>query len=179
MPVQPEFSRLVDVRSIPAGGQHETISASRAECEALAKRMKLPAIHALTARLDIRPWKGGWRVTGKLRAHVEHECVRTLENFSVKLKAPVERTYLPPGQAPRQPREDAPIDPLADDEPDILQGHQLDIGELVAETLGLSLDPWPKKPGTDFIDYHAGGSEEDAHRPAKPFAGLEALKKRP
>ncbi len=176
---QPEFSRLVDVRSIPAGGQRETIAATRSECQALAKRMMLPAIHALKARLDIRPWKGGWRVTGELKADIEQECVRTLENFPVQLKAPVERTYLPSGQAPSQQPQDEPIDPLAADEPDILQGFELDIGELVAETLALSLDPWPKKPGTSHVDYHTGAAEEHEPPRKKPFAALQALKKKP
>ncbi len=180
MNVQPEFSRLVDVRSIPAQGRRVTIEATRAECDALAKRMKLPAIHALKARLQISPWKRkGWRVTGQLEAGIEQECVRTLENFPVQLKAPVERTYLPPGQTPRPPGEDDPIDPEAADEPDILNGHELDIGELVAETLALSLDPWPRKPGTGYVDYHTGAAEEQEVPRKKPFAALQALKKRP
>jgi uncharacterized metal-binding protein YceD (DUF177 family) len=178
----PEFSRPFDITKLGKQGQRQTIEATPGELKALARRMKIPAIHSLCATLDIQPWKKGQiRVRGKLQASIDQECVRTLDIFTSSMEEPVERIYA------RRSRQDAPeqnkeneIDPLASDEPDIIEGDRIDLGELVAETLALSLDPWPKKPGTDFIDYQtddSGAAPVEERRPS-PFAGLESLKQK-
>ena len=178
-----EFSRPVDVSRLGKAGRRESIEATPAELKALAARMKLPAIHSLSARLEILPWKKGKiRVHGQLRASLDQECVRTLDIFTSTLEAPVERLYAPDEGMTARRAEDArevEIDPLAEDEPDTLRGGKIDLGELVAETLALSLDPWPKKPGTDFTDYSTDGkaAAEPGKKPS-PFAGLEALRKK-
>jgi len=182
----PEFSRPFDITKLGKQAQHQTIEATPAELKALASRMKLPAIHSLSATLDIQPWKKGQiRVHGALQASIDQECVRTLDIFTSSMEEPVERVYA------RRDRRNAPehdreieIDPLAGDEPDLIEGEKIDLGELVAETLALSLDPWPKKPGTDFVDYRTDNTGAPPEEPPgeekrpSPFASLESLKKK-
>jgi len=38
-----------------------------------------------------------------------------------------------------------------------LSSDQLDVGELIAQTFSLELDPYPKKPGTDFVQWEISG----------------------
>jgi len=194
--IEPEFSRPVEIDKIGKDGTIEEIEADAAELEALARRMKLPAIRSLKARFELMPWKKGRiRVRGEFVAEVEQECVRTLEIFSATVSEPVDRIYMKPEAAAT--REIATAegleDPFAEDAPDIIADDVIDIGELAAESLALALDPWPRKPGTDFVTYSTelGGYVEspddlpvtevtgstEPERPS-PFAGLAALKEK-
>jgi uncharacterized metal-binding protein YceD (DUF177 family) len=68
---------------------------------------------------------------------------------------------------------------LAERELDVVfyEGGAVDLGEAVAETLSLSLDPYPRSPAADAALQEAGVvSEEQARAESSPFAGLAALK---
>jgi uncharacterized metal-binding protein YceD (DUF177 family) len=158
--VQPEFSRPIPIEDIGEGTERH-IEARPAELKALARRMKLPAIHALKADLAIRPrGKGGYEVAGRLTASIDQECVRTLDIFTSELATDVRRLYVPADSPAARAWEENPVQELeedADETPDIIEDASIDLGELVAQTLALSLEPWPKKPGTDYLDYSTGG----------------------
>ncbi len=183
----PEFSRPVEIGKIPPGGLRETISADAGELKALAARMKIPAINSLSAELRLEPWKKGRvRVRGNFTAEVEQQCVRTLDIFTTTMDEPVERIYVRPQYANaaelRAHRADPFTDPDAPDVADVAVDDVIDLGELVAESLALALDPWPRKPGTDFVDYSTGGGEgpdgdgEEGENGKSPFAALGKLR---
>ncbi len=177
----PEFSRPVEIDKIGKDGLTEDIAAEPEELAALAERMKLPAIRELKAHLELAPWKKGRiRVRGHFTAVVDQECVRTLDVFTSEVGEPVERIYIKPEfVAAGEMKEDADFDAEAPDAPDIIVDDVIDIGELVAESLALALDPWPKKPGTTYVDYHSGeeGDGKDGENGGKsPFAALEKLR---
>ncbi len=186
-PIRAEFSRIVTPEDI-GEGLERTISARPAELAALARRMKLPAIRALSADLRVRPeGRGGYRVRGRLTAEVEQECVRTLDIFPATVRAEVDRLFVPADSAAARALEASgavELDAEAPDAPDILPEEGIDLGELVSEILALSLDPWPKKPGTDFVDMEAGApetagekkAEEEAAEGNNPFSVLRNLK---
>ena len=56
------------------------------------------------------------------------------------------------------------------------EGDDIDLGEAVAETLGLAIDPYARGPDAEAARRAAGLSDEDA--PTGPFAALAALKSR-
>src|SRR5262249_4580645 len=58
-----------------------------------------------------------------------------------------------------------------DDLPEALVGGSIDLGAIATEFLVLGIDPYPRKPGTQF---QAPAGEDDAPR---PFAALAALRK--
>ncbi|MGH6874431.1 MAG: DUF177 domain-containing protein, partial [Aestuariivirgaceae bacterium] len=59
--------------------------------------------------------------------------------------------------------------------PGLISGSSIDLGELVAESLGLALDSYPRKPGVEF-----SATAFDEKTPAhSPFAALEPLKNAP
>ena len=178
----PEFSRPVEIDKIGKDGLKEDIAAEPGELAALAERMNLPAIHELKAHLELAPWKKGRiRVRGHFTAIIDQECVRTLDIFSSEIREPVERIYIKPEFVTAgEMKESGDFDAEAPDAPDIIVDEVIDIGELVAEALALALDPWPKKPGTTFVDYHAGeegGENGKGDGKASPFAALEKLRK--
>jgi len=177
----PEFSRPVEIDKIGKDGLVEDIVAEPEELTALAERMKLPAIRELKAHLEIAPWKKGRiRVRGHFSAVVDQECVRTLDTFTSEIGEPVERIYIKPEfVSAGEMKEGADFDPDAPDAPDVIVDEVIDIGELVAESLALALDPWPKKPGTTYVDYHSGEEAEgqSADEGKSPFAALEKLRR--
>jgi uncharacterized metal-binding protein YceD (DUF177 family) len=66
---------------------------------------------------------------------------------------------------------------LSDEELDIIaySGSDIDLGEAVAETLSLALDPFPRAPDADARLREAGVLGEDE---AGPFSALKGLKDR-
>ena len=158
----PEFSRPLQTDRVPKAGSVEKLRAEPRELTALAKRMKIPAIHALSAEVRATPWRGGGiKLEGHLTADIEQVSVISLEAFRETVSIPVSRYFLPPG---------AVVENDSEDDADPIEGGIVDIGEVVAETLALDLDPYPRKPGEAFAEH-----VEDAAAPGEnpsPFAVL-------
>ena len=158
----PEFSRPLQVDRVPKAGSTEKITADTAECEMLAKRMKLPAIHALSAEIRATPWRGGGlKLEGHLTADIDQVSVISLEPFRETVSMPISRYFLPPGAAANASEED---------DADPIENGFIDLGEVVSETLALDLDPYPRRPGEAFAE-HVESDEPEAARPS-PFAAL-------
>ncbi len=157
---KPLLSRPLSVNEVPPEGLDVEIVASESERAALAEMNALPAIHSLEATLRARRWRGdGLEVTGDLRARVRQTCVVTLEEFDSEIMEPLELRFAPPKDAPRlRSRRHAPepevVEPNAPDEdpPDPLIGGVADLGAVVSEFLTLALDPYPRKPGAEFVE---------------------------
>ena len=161
----PEFSRPFAVDRVPRGGCDEKIEAGPDECKALAARLAVPALHVLSAGLRVTPWRGGGlKLEGMLRADVEQVSVVSLETFRHQVEFPIVRYFMPAGAAGQDT--EAEIDPID-------SGH-VDLGEVVAETLALELDPYPRRPGEAFDE--AAWSEIPASAKPSPFASLTRLK---
>jgi uncharacterized metal-binding protein YceD (DUF177 family) len=140
--VNPEFSRPFEVAKLPNSGAHEKISADQKERAALAKRLGVPALHALEAKLLVKSWRGGgFKVSGELQADIDQVSVVSLEAFRQVLAFPVERYFVTTGNQG---------DDIDDDLVDVWSGGAIDLVEIVAETLALELDPYPRKPGESF-----------------------------
>lgn len=159
----PEFSRPLEVSRLPQAGSHEKLEATADERVKLAKRLGLPALHGLKAELQVRQWRGGGvKVTGELHADAEQVSVISLESFRQPLVYPIERYFLPAPPEQSDSEDDA-IDPIVDG--------QIDLGELVAETLALELDPYPRKPGEEF----APAGDDEAVKGSGAFAALKDI----
>ena len=163
---QLEFSRPLQVDRVPKLGSTEKLSADPEELQALARRFKIPALHALTAEIRATPWRGGgMKLEGHITADMEQVSVVSLEPFRETVSVPLARYFLPHG---------AVVDNEQEDDADPIDNGWIDLGEVVAETLALDLDPYPKKPGEAFPG-HVEDDGEDAKVPS-PFAALAAKK---
>jgi uncharacterized metal-binding protein YceD (DUF177 family) len=159
----PEFSRPLEVARVPKLGSHEKLVADARECEALARRLKVPAVHGVSAALHVKAWRGGgYKVSGEATIDLEQESVISLEAFRSQQTVEIERYFL-----------DALASADADEEHDIepIPGGVIDLGEIVAETIALELDPYPRKPGEVF---EAPPEDEFSKQPEKanPFKVL-------
>ena len=157
-----EFSRPLQADRVPKAGCTEKLKAEAEELKALAKRMKVPAIHALSAEIRATPWRGGGiKLEGHITADLEQVSVISLEAFRETVSVPLSRYFLPPG---------AVVENAEEDDADPIENGWIDLGEVAAETLALDLDPYPRKPGEAFAE-HIEDDGQAAKAPS-PFAIL-------
>jgi uncharacterized metal-binding protein YceD (DUF177 family) len=166
------LTRVVRIDALPKDGQTVTIEASPAEREALALLYKVPAIAALTATLRIEPaGRGGARVTGAVHGELTQICVVSLEPFAATVDEAIDVRFAPQADeesARRAARETLTLSLADEDDPDPVIDGKIDLGALTAEFFALGLDPYPRKPGVEFVA-PAEQSPSDS-----PFAALAA-----
>lgn len=172
---QPPLSRRLALSDVPPEGLDIDLSATPAECAALAAHNALPAVHALHAKLRARRWRGdGLEIDGEVRARIRQSCVATLEEFDSELIEPIHMRFAPPPEeTPRSRRRQSETAEITMDEdpPDPLIGGGVDLGAVVTEFLTLALDPYPRKPGAHFVEPSGEGAQI-----LSPFAALGRLK---
>ena len=171
------MSRPVSLERLGEAPYETRVVASQAERAALAARLGLLDLVRLEARLTLRRSAPGprLRLEGHLEAEVVQACVVSLEPVASILEEDFVQVYLlepPPGAAP-----EVTVGPGSEDEdPEPLEGGELDLGEAVAQQLALALDPYPRAPGTSVPEtYRPQGGQAGQHR---PFEALRALKPR-
>jgi uncharacterized metal-binding protein YceD (DUF177 family) len=158
----PEFHRPLSLERIGPQGLDLAVEATPAECAALADRMKLPAVLAVSCAFHlIRERRDVVLARGALRAKVTQTCVVSLDDFDAPVEEVFQVRFVPVGE------ETDNIDPESDDEIPF-EGNLIDLGEAVAEQLGLALDPYPRMPG---VEMPAVEDEPEQH----PFAALRRL----
>lgn len=95
----PEFHRPVALDRITTHGLDLTLDASRTECAALAERMNLPAVHALSCAFHlIRESRDVVVARGYLRARVTQTCVISLEDFETDVGEGFQVRFVPSGE---------------------------------------------------------------------------------
>jgi uncharacterized metal-binding protein YceD (DUF177 family) len=180
-PTSPELFRPFAVARLSEDGEPFRFEANPAERKALAARFDLIELPSLTAEGRIAAFDRGHgvRVEGILRAEVVQACVVTLEPVAARIEEPFMRIYTarPLSQATEQ---ETVLDMAEDDPPDPLDGGVVDVGEAVAETFGLALDPYPRAPGAELSADGAGeGPPSVANCPGNerksPFSALKGL----
>ena len=169
----PELSRIVRLDEIGRMSGQQHISASAEECAALARRFAYVAIERLEADYAIVPQGKALLATGRLRAALTQRCIATGEPVTETIDAPFAIRFL------REEDEIAPGDEMELDADEVdtvsFSGESIDMGEAVAETLALSVDPYPRRPDADEWLRKMGVMNEEQ---ASPFAMLAKLKAR-
>lgn len=162
-----ELTRIVKLDRLPVAPLE--IEASEAERAALAKRFGLPAIHSLTAAVTLVKRGEAVDATGRLAASFEQRCALTDEPFAASLDEAVAIRFVPELVVPGEEEE---IE-FASDTPDEIEfdGAAIDLGEAVAQSFGLALDPYATGPGAEEARRMLEESGESG-----PFAALAALK---
>lgn len=167
----PEFSRPVRIDTLGEGGRTVMVEADEAERGALARRFGLIALDALSAEAALRREGDVLFAEGRIKAAVVQACVASALPVPATIDEPFVLRFVPEGQ---DAGEEIELD--AEDFDTIgYSGSAVDLGEAVAETLALSLDPFPRAPDADAILKAAGVLSED-EVVAGPFAALKALK---
>ncbi|MDB5672580.1 MAG: hypothetical protein JWO25_3539 [Alphaproteobacteria bacterium] len=167
----PEFSRAYNVDTLGSAPRQVSIVAEPAERAALAARFNLIAIDSLSAEAELVRSGDTISATGTLRAEAIQSCVASAEPVPETVNAPFEIHFRPQLETAGGDEE---IE-LSGSELDVVfyEGGTVDLGEAVAETLSLSLDPYPRSPLADDALREAGVKNEEE---AGPFAALAALR---
>jgi uncharacterized metal-binding protein YceD (DUF177 family) len=168
----PEFSRPLRIDTLGASPHQFSIEADQGERTALARRFGLEAIDALSADLSLTRNGVLVRANGRLRAQVTQSCVATGVPVDAKLDETFEIAFAPPPESSGRAEDEIELSE-SDCDTIFYSGAEIDVGEAVAETLSLSLDPWPRAPGADEALREAGVKSEAE---AGPFAALAGLK---
>ena len=165
----PEFSRLVDLRGIE--DKPLVLVASPEECAALARRFDLVAVKRLEATVSLVRDGGTVGVDGRLRAEIVQSCAVSAEDLPVRIDEPLAFRFVP---AVTSHRPDEEIE-LSEDDCDEIEYHdsRFDLGEAVAQSLLLAVDPFATGPQAGQVRVAVGLDDEAA---AGPFAALAALK---
>lgn len=167
-----EFPRPMRLDTLGEAERDVPIEANEAERAALAIRFGLIALDRLTA--GVRLSREGQTVlaTGRIAAAVTQPCVATGEPVPAVIDESFRLRFIPEAAAA-----DAEEIELSEDDCDTVaySGGVIDIGEAVAETLALALDPFPRSPNAAAILKAAGVVQEDEVETG-PFAALKALR---
>ena len=166
----PEFSRRIDIRNLPAGTLK--VEANADECAALAKRIGIEAVERLSAEVTMLPAGGVIAVSGQVCAAVIQLCGISNEPFPTLIDEPLALRFVQ-GIASHKPDEELEIDAEACDEIEF-EGTQFDLGEQIAQTLSLAIDPYAVGPNAERVRKEAGLSDAAS---SGPFAALAALRK--
>lgn len=141
-----EFSRRIKIDKIRDEEVTESISATTQECEALARRFDLLGINMLKAELALNRILDGEviEVTGHLSAEVVQKSVTTLEPVTSKIEEDFSALFAPQGYKPKSSKKHHGQEVMPEDEIEAFDRDAIDLGELTAQYLYLSLDPYPR-----------------------------------
>lgn len=176
--VTPEFSEIVDIDNLPEEELWRDIAANADERAALAARFGLVSLGRLEARIGIKWIEPGvvLEVSGTFSADVVQSCVVSLEPVEAAISENLALVFARDLDAAGEF-----VDPH---EAEPLEGDTLDVGEIVAEELLLSLDPYPRRKDLDPAAMKLGpgatlsGEDDPGARPARnnPFEVLAEIK---
>jgi uncharacterized metal-binding protein YceD (DUF177 family) len=170
----PEFSRPVRVDALGAAPRQLRVEAEEGERVALARRFGLLALDRLAADLMLSRRGNEVGMDGTLVARVTQACVATGAPLPAAVEAKFDLLFRPQPEPPA----DEEIE-LGESELDVVfyDSGSIDVGEAVAETLALNLDPYPRAPGAERALKAAGVKSEEEAGSFGALAGLrEKLK---
>ncbi|MDY6924492.1 MAG: DUF177 domain-containing protein [Pseudomonadota bacterium] len=158
------YSEPVRLHQVGAGVTRrlEPDAAARAR---IARALDLASLDSFVADVTLAPAPAGWRLSGRVRASLAQTCGITLEPLPVEIDAPFALSL---AEAVDEESEEIVIT-LDDESPDPIEGGQVDLGQYAVEQLALQLDPFPRKPGAEFV-------QPPEPTEISPFAVLKQLR---
>jgi uncharacterized metal-binding protein YceD (DUF177 family) len=152
-------------------GERLDLVADETERSAIAHRLGLPKVDRLEAHVTLARTGEVIRASGRLGASLDQSCVVTSEPIPAHVDEPFELIFMP---EPATTGPDEEIE-LGESDCDVVfhDGAVIDLGTAIADTLALSLDPYPRSAAADAALKEAGVLTEEQ---ASPFAALAKLK---
>jgi uncharacterized metal-binding protein YceD (DUF177 family) len=164
-----ELPFLVDRRRVPQGPVKLTADAEQRA--AMARRFGLVAVNSVSAEVTLEDDGKAVAANGRLKAAIVQSCAVSGEDLPVTIDEPLALRFVP-----EQPvkAEEVELEPGELDEIEFV-GDVFDLGEAVAQSLALAIDPYAVGPEAERVRQEVGLSDEAA---SGPFAALAALKKK-
>jgi uncharacterized metal-binding protein YceD (DUF177 family) len=153
-------------------GARLDLVADEAERRAIAERLGLRTLARLDAHVVLSRTGPLVRAEGRIVAALEQNCVVTGDPVAAHVDEPFALLFMPEPEN----EADEEIELGADDcDAVFYDGGTIDLGGAIADTLALSVDPYPRGASADAALREAGVLSEEQ---ASPFAVLAALKGR-
>ena len=149
-------------------GERIDLAADEAERKSIARRLALDSLDRFEAHAVITRTGDIVRAQGRLVASLAQRCVVTNEPVASHVDEPFDLMFMP------EPAEEEVE--LGESDCDVIfhDGARIDLGGAIADTLALSIDPYPRRAGADAALKEAGIMTEAE---ASPFAALAKLRK--
>lgn len=167
----PEFSRPFDLRGITA--EPVQLEANEEERAALAARFGLISISKLTAELSLEAEGEEISAKGTMIAEFVQSCAVSGDDLPQSIDEEITLRFVPAASLEAS-EEDEEIE-LEEDELDEIgyEGTSFDLGEAVAQSLALAIDPYAEGPDADNVRREQGLLEEGSAGPmADALKGL-------
>ena len=164
----------IRIDKLPAAGCQFRMVATPQQLTEIAKIAKVTKVLGLSAFMQVSQENGGVRVTGRLEADVVQPCVVTLDPVLQKISEPLNRFFssAPDIHADAGAGSENFIDLENDDLPDFFDGSELDLSAYIVETLGLSIELYPRAPGAEMSAEQRGDDPDSL----SAFSALKALR---
>ena len=155
-------------------GERIDLSADEDERRRIAERLGLRSLDRFDAHATLDRKGEIVRARGRLKAVLRQSCVVTDEPVDAHADESFDIYFLP------EPSSESPEEEIELHESDcdvvFHDGSAIDLGQAIADTLALTLDPYPRSPGAEATLKEAGVLTE-AEAEAGPFAALAKLKR--
>ena len=152
-------------------GERLDLCADEHERKSIAERLALNALDRLDAHVALSRTGQAVRAEGRIVAALEQSCVVTGDPVASHVDEPFALLFMP------EPENSGPEEEIELGEQDcdvvFYDGASIDLGSAIADTLALSIDPYPRSASADAALKEAGVLSEEQ---ASPFAALAALK---
>lgn len=166
-----DFAHRLQLDQIRDGDRLDLV-ADDDELSSVAKRLGLVSLDRLEAHVTLGRAGEIVRVEGRLVAALSQGCVITGDPVAAHVDEPFSVIFVP------EPRSGGPDEEIELDESDcdvvFHDGGTIDLGSAIADTLVLSLNPYPRSAGADAALKEAGVMTEEQ---VSPFAVLAKLRK--
>ena len=173
MQVHTEFPRPIDLRALPR--QPIELVADAGERAALADRFDIVSIGLLIATATIVQDAEGINIIGRITAALVQNCAVSGEDFPTRINCDYRLRFMPQEAYSAMVAAAGDEYELTEGDLDTVpySGSTLELGEAIAQTLALEIDPYAEGPKADSarVEYGLSTPEDNG-----PFAALKALK---
>jgi len=156
-----------------------TLSATEDELKVLAERFGLVVMKSLDAVVTVQAEGADNEiiVSGTIKSDLVQRCIASLKEVPETVDTDFTLLLVDPDTANRLDADESYLDPEAP-EYDALEGDKVDIGEIVAQTIAVSMNPYPRADGASVeVGNKAYVTVDEPELEKKnPFAVLEKLK---
>lgn len=153
-------------------GERLDLTADEQECADICRRLGLESLDRLEAHVCLAKTGDVVRAKGRLTAALQQSCVVSGDPVAEHIDEPFDIMFVP---EPSPTGADEEIE-LGEEDCDVVftDGATIDLGDAIADTLALGLNPYPRSAGAEAALKEAGVLTEEQ---ASPFAVLAQLKK--
>ena len=167
-----EFSHVVKISEVGNHSRNLRLSADETARHALMARFDLAALDNLEAEISLKHEADAVIATGRFTASLAQFCIATHDPVPAKLDEAIHIQFI------AEPTSNGEVElELAPEDCDTMfhDGQTIDLGEAVAQSMGLALNPSPRSPEAEKILKAAGVKSEEDVAPVGALAGLKDL----